>query len=82
MSDDCTDRESMSPQAKRDVRGQLWHGISDEAADSLVDYLRNNDIKEEDPILSINCLAHLDTVGTVISCSLSKPSLFWYSSPH
>ena len=50
---------------RQSIRSQLWKDVDEKVADALVDYLSNHDVGEEDPILAVEYLPHLETVSNL-----------------
>jgi hypothetical protein len=48
------------------LRKKLWRDIKKDALNGLTEYLGSNDVGEEDPILVVDWLPHLDAVS--MSC--------------
>jgi hypothetical protein len=46
------------------IRDQLWDGLDSQVVECLVNYLANNNVEEENPILVVEYLPYLDTVIT------------------
>ena len=44
------------------IRSQLWKGLDKKTEDVLVNYLSHHDVGDEDPILVVEYLPHLETV--------------------
>jgi hypothetical protein len=47
------------------IRDQLWDGLDSQVVECLVNYLANNNVEEENPILVVEYLPYLDTVITL-----------------